>query len=276
MFNAEQLASERGTLAQFIRSMQKIQKYFEVVDVLIVVLNPQREIVFINNQGCAMLGYKLEELAGKKWFSLCVPERLQEGVRAVFEKLVNGDWKQYEQFEHCVLTRNYEEKHFAWQNLPLRDTEGTVVGVVSVGHDISRFKKTEEDLAKSRDHYLELFEGLPVLIWKANSCGKRDFFNSSWLKFTGRQLYDEAHDGWLVGMHEQDRAAYALSFTTSFAQRAPFQVSYRLKNTSGQYRWLHESATPFYGADRVFSGFIGVCVDVTEARIPRTHEEKPG
>jgi PAS domain S-box-containing protein len=54
--------------------------------------------------------------------------------------------------------------------------------------DISELKWVQESLAHSRDFYLTLFEGFPTLIWRAGPDGSHDYFNASWLEFTGRRL----------------------------------------------------------------------------------------
>ena len=47
-------------------------------------------------------------------------------------------------------------------------------------------------------------------------------------------------------------------------------MEYRLRRVDGQYRWLLDNGVPRFAVGRVFEGYIGSCIDITE----RKHEEE--
>ena len=106
-------------------------------------------------------------------------------------------------------------------------------------------------------------DAAPVMIWMADAGAQRTFLNKPWLDFTGRSLTDEAGDGWLEGVHEQDRSACVGTYLAAFRERQPFEIEYRLRRADGVFRWVIDRGAPRIDADGRFAGYIGACVDVT-------------
>lgn len=129
-----------------------------------------------------------------------------------------------------------------------------------------RARRVAEALAGSRDFYAEQFEDFPNLIWRASKDRQVDYFNHSWIEFTGRPVHHELGDGWMKGIHPDDLARYAASRRVAFIRREPFQTEYRLKRHDDAYRWMVEQARPLWDGNGEHLGFIGVCSDVTEVK----------
>ena len=132
--------------------------------------------------------------------------------------------------------------------------------------DISEIKWIQESLAQSRDFYLTLFEGFPSLIWRAGPDGVVDYFNRSWLEFTGRTLEQETGEGWLVDVHPEDRERRVAAFRAALEARTAFQIEYRLRHHSGEQRWVLDSGRPFDDLNGGFGGFIGSAQDISERK----------
>jgi two-component system sensor histidine kinase VicK len=102
----------------------------------------------------------------------------------------------------------------------------------------------------------------PVLLWISGPDKLTYFFNSSWLRFTGRTLEQELGNGWSEGVHPDDLNRCLEIYTTSFDARKEYNTEYRLKRYDGQYRWVSGKGVPRYAADGTFAGFMGTCMDV--------------
>lgn len=186
---------------------------------------------------------------------------------------------------------------------PLKDKNGIIIGAVTVVEDITQRKQSENALRdlnenleqkikersidlekankelereiedriraekrmiKSRDFYLTLFENFPALIWRSGTNGKCNYFNKTWLQFTGKNLEEEIGDGWTQGLHPEDSDYCLKTYLSAFQKRVPFRMEYRLRRYDGQYRWILDRGRPFYDIDNQFAGYIGSCYDVTE------------
>lgn len=119
--------------------------------------------------------------------------------------------------------------------------------------------------------YKKIFDDFPALIWRAGLDMKCDYFNNTWLEFTGRKIEDELGDGWTSGVHPDDLSACVTTYVENFKVKKRFDMQYRLKNAQGEYRWIRDIGRPFYDHTDRFVGYIGSCYDCTEERL---HEER--
>lgn len=120
---------------------------------------------------------------------------------------------------------------------------------------------------KSSYRLLGPVDNLPALVWRCGVDGKCDYFNRTWLDFTGRTLEQEIGDGWTNGVHPEDLPGCLRDFLKSFQARQPLLIEYRLRRHDGEYRWLIDEARPFHDLDCAFAGYIGACFDITKRKI---------
>lgn len=119
---------------------------------------------------------------------------------------------------------------------------------------------------KHSEYYLTLFEEFPALIWRANTDAECDWFNKTWLEFTGRTMEHEYGAGWAEGVHADDLDMCVDIWLSNFKTQTPFVMDYRLMRHDGEYRWIRDFGRPFNDPDGNFAGYIGACYDVTDMR----------
>jgi PAS domain S-box-containing protein len=112
--------------------------------------------------------------------------------------------------------------------------------------------------------YAVLVEQAPILIWRADLSMGCDYFNERWLDFTGRTRAQELGNGWVEGVHPDDRARCMDVYTTAFRDRRAFEMEYRLRRHDGAWRWISDRGAPYVDAGGAFAGYVGSCVDITE------------
>src|SRR5687768_12263776 len=111
-----------------------------------------------------------------------------------------------------------------------------------------------------------LADHAPVMLWMSGLDGLCDFFNSTWLAFSGRTLEQERGNGWAEGVHPDDFQDCMDRYLRSFVARQSFRMEYRLRRADGRYRWILDHGVPRHAQDGSFEGFIGSCIDITEMR----------
>ena len=120
---------------------------------------------------------------------------------------------------------------------------------------------------RSRDFYLTVLDKFPALIWRSDTNAKCDYFNQTWLDFTGRSMEQEMGHGWAEGVHPKDLTDCLKNFLNAFHARQPFALEYRLRRHDGEYRWILDQGRAFNDLDGQFAGYIGSCFDITDAKL---------
>jgi len=113
------------------------QKYLDLANVMIVVIDRSGIVSLLNKKGCEILGYHESEVIGKNWFDNFLPPESRETVKEIFETIIGGDISRHEQVVEKVLTKSGEIKIISWHNTYICDESGKVINTISSGLDIS-------------------------------------------------------------------------------------------------------------------------------------------
>src|SRR5437763_3804024 len=110
------------------------------------------------------------------------------------------------------------------------------------------------DLQLSSTEYRLLVEHAPVMVWRAGLDAKCDYFNQTWLAYTGRTMEQEMGDGWAEGVHPDDLQRCVAHYLDHFHRREPFEMEYRLRRHDGAFRWIFDRGVPCADEDGTFVG----------------------
>ncbi|MDP4030409.1 MAG: PAS domain S-box protein, partial [Gallionella sp.] len=116
---------------------------------------------------------------------------------------------------------------------------------------------------ESELQYRTLADSSQALIWTSGTDKLCNYFNKTWIDFTGRTLEQELGNGWSEGIHPDDYQRCLEVYVSAFGRREKFSVDYRLRHHSGKYRWIKFDGSPRYDSEGVFIGYIGHCLDIS-------------
>ncbi|MCD6367315.1 MAG: PAS domain S-box protein, partial [Bacteroidales bacterium] len=164
----------------------KSEEIADIANDLIIAIDNNGIITYINKGGSKILGYKPDEIIGQNWFDNFIPERKQKTIKAVAKNLLTPDSETYQFYENEVLTKAGKERTFFWHNKYLTDGKGNRIGIISAGTDITDFKKSIKIAQESEQKFKTLFENnsSPILFFDSRSKTIIDA-NKSAIKFYG-------------------------------------------------------------------------------------------
>ena len=194
----------------------------------------------------------------------------------------------------CVIDRVPRELS-AEQKIALRALSRTVIAQLELRRTLAAHRRAEEQLQslnasleqkveartaelrremevrrESEQQYRTLADSGQVLIWASGTDKLCNYFNKSWLEFTGRTIEQELGNGWADGVHPDDFQRCLDVYMSSFDRREKFSMDYRLRCYDGEYRWIQDDGCPRYNSEGEFIGFIGYCLDITA----RKHDQR--
>jgi PAS domain S-box-containing protein len=198
------------------------------------------------------------------WRNAVLPEevRVQE---AMLQATVHSGGSGFRSFRiRRANDGNY--RHIEAVETVRRNNNGQVEWVLGTNLDITERKHAEAEIIQARDFHLKLLQNAPALIWRAGLDAKCDWFNQTWLDFTGRTMAQEMGDGWAEGVHPEDLPACLKSYLAAFQRREPFLLEYRLRRHDGEYRWILDYGRPIHSLAGEFAGYFGFCYDIHDRK----------
>jgi PAS domain S-box-containing protein len=167
----------------------------------------------------------------------------------------------------------------------LRDPNGTLLGFLKIGQDVTERRAAEEELRRIEAALREqeaqqraLVEGLPQLIWRSDEGGFWSWASPQWRDYTGQSGERSRGWGWLDALHPEDRMAAREAWHRA-GPAGLLQFDGRIRHAaSGRYAWFQTRGLPVRGDDGRAAEWIGSCTDIDEqmrARevLARTGEE---
>jgi len=144
---------------------------------------------------------------------------------------------------------------------------GDPARMLGMAVDITERRKAEDAVRESEERFRLVANTAPVMIWMSGPDKLCYYFNQPWLDFTGRPLEAELGNRWSEGIHPGDLKDCLDTYSRAFDLRESFKMRYRLRRHDGEYRWLLDIGVPRLSPDGTFVGYIGSCLDVTEAEL---------
>ena len=140
------LSQQKAAEQALNREKQRAQRYLNIANTIIVVLDHEGRIKLLNEKGRELLGVDESEAIGKDWIDQFIPDAYRGEVKVVFRALRDG--RSIEYYENYIKANSGEQHLIAWHNTLLKDNDGEVIGTMSSGIDITAQREAEDRILK--------------------------------------------------------------------------------------------------------------------------------
>ena len=184
-------------------------------------------------------------------------------VKAAINPAGNGT------FDMLLRIRRYKDKEMRWvhaQGKVFFNSNFFPERLIGTMLDVTEEKTKEEELKESVELFETMADNVPSMIWMSGTDKFDDYFNKTWLQFTGRTLDQESNEGWLDNVHPDDVQKCIDTYNASFKEQKGFYTEYRLRRYDGEYRWISDNSVPRFSSEGDFLGFISACIDIDDQK----------
>jgi PAS domain S-box-containing protein len=216
-----------------------------------------------NKSAERIFGYAPEEAIGQH-ITLVIPAERRGEESDILARIRQG-----ERIDHFHTVRRRKDGSLFDVSLtisPVRDSSGRVIGASKVARDITAQKQAEQALRESEQRFRVITDASPIMVWMAGTDKLCYYFNKGWLDFVGRSLEQESGNGWAENVHPEDFDRCLQIYVSNFDARRPFEMEYRMRHHTGQYRWILDRGVPRYAPDGTFEGYVGGCLDIHDQK----------
>ncbi|HEY9599558.1 MAG TPA: PAS domain S-box protein, partial [Cyanophyceae cyanobacterium] len=132
---ARDITQQKQIEASLLEAERRWRSLLENVRLVVVGLDNQGNVEYVNPYFLELVGYTQAEVLGKDWFETFLPHHHKHQGQNNFLELIEQKFYTHEQ--SIILTKTGEERAIAWNNTLLRDSQGQVIGTLSIGEDIT-------------------------------------------------------------------------------------------------------------------------------------------
>ncbi|EFH83499.1 PAS domain S-box protein [Ktedonobacter racemifer] len=223
-------------------------------------LTPEGILLEINEVPLADAQIRREEVIGQPfaqtpWWSFYPAS--QQQLRAAITRASRGETVR---FETLVHPREGMDLHLEATITPHEEVDHHVEYLVYVGTDITERKRAEGAT-------YALMDALPHRVWIARSDGSVTYHNQRLIDYLVMPLDQIQGDGWMVGVHPDDRPQVQEAWQAAIQTRGPYEVEHRLRDgISGAYRWFLARGVPQRNAQGTILHWFGTCTDIEDQK----------
>jgi PAS domain S-box-containing protein len=223
---------------------------------------PDGNTEHVNQHFLDYVGMTWDELQGQTW-SLVIHPDDQEALTNVWNTLVATG----EAGETEARLRRYDGVYrwFLLRANPLRDVQGNIVKWYGVNTDIEDRKSAEQALRAREREQKRIIDATPGLIWSADSTGRIDSVNQSYVDYVGRPLEQMPRQGWEI-IHPDDLKQLTDGWRAIIASGRTGEFEARLRRHDGVYRHFLFRASPMRDESGKIVRWYGVNTDIEDRK----------
>jgi PAS domain S-box-containing protein len=179
-------------------------------------------------------------------------------ARALKGEIVSGELITIERFDDKVHRIILVRAH------PIKGTDGRVSGAVAALMDVTEQMRTEAALRESEEKFRTITNALPQMVWTALPDGTIDYHNEQFYQFMGlRPGEAEGKTAWADKLlHPEDKEAGSLRWKESVESGKLYEMTYRVRDRSGEYRWILARALPLRDETGAITKWLGTDTDI--------------
>jgi len=224
-------------------SEARYRQLVEEANSIILRMDRDGRICFLNEFAQRFFGYALDEVIGKNVVGTIVPETDSAGNNL---RLMIADIglhpERYAANENENMRRDGRRVWISWTNKPLYDAAGGISELLCVGNDITDRKRAEEALRRERERLEFVIAGSRLGTWEWNVQSNETVFNDTWaqlLGYTLAELTPCTYDTWARLVHPDDLPLARESLTRCVQGAATdYDCEIRMRHKDGHWIWI--------------------------------------
>jgi PAS domain S-box-containing protein len=235
---AERLLKE--SREQFRQLAEHIREVFWMTD-------PAKQCMLYISPGYEEIwGRSCESLydSPQSWLDAIHPEDRPRVVEAATHKQVAGTYDE----EYRIVRPDGTIRWICDRAFPVRDASGIVYRIVGFAEDITDHKGIQESLRISEERLERVIQGSSDGFWDGTVLPDEPWSSprtpvwwspqiKTMLGYSGEE-FPEVLESWTSRLHPEDADRVMAALTAHIEQREPYDVEYRLRAKSGEYRWF--------------------------------------
>ncbi|MCZ7547258.1 MAG: PAS domain-containing protein [Anaerolineae bacterium] len=260
----ETLVRERTTALEAERSL--LRALIDSLPDNVFVKDAESRIILDNEAHRRLLGAATEaEVVGRSDFDFFEAELAEQYFADEQRILQTGEARL--NYEEPSVDPEGNRRWLSTTKVPFRDSQGNVVGIIGINHDITNRKQMEEQLAEERNLLRTLVDALPDIVYVKDAESRFLLINDIHARLLGEARIEDT-------LGKTDYDYYPREMADSFRaddlhviqSGEPVTHEERALGADGEEIWILTTKAPFRDASGNVIGLVGIGRDLTERK----------
>lgn len=250
------LAEERNLLRTLIDNLPD----------LVYVKDTESRLMLVNRASLERGQKTAAELIGKTDFDLHPPE-LAAQYYADDQMVIQSGQAILDREEPNIDSAG-QLRWFSTTKVPLRDSQGQVIGLVGMSRNITERKQMEETLRQSEERFALAVQGSNDGIWEHDMVNNVIYWSPHLFELFGYapNEFEPTFDMFVSSLHPDDKERAFAAIEAHLKNRIPFDIEHRLCTKSGEYRWFRNRGQTVWDETGRPVRMAGSASDITERK----------
>ncbi len=271
------IAEQQRTQGLLEESERQYRELVECANSIIMRRNTEGCITFINEFAQKFFGFAEQEIVGRNVVGTIVPETDSAGTdRAALADQVRLHSERYPALEAESICRDGRRVWISWTHRPIRDENGRVTGVLSVGNDITPLKKVEAALKESERRLLKAQQISHLGNWEWDPRSDALWWSDEAYRLFGIEPGQLAlsRESFLSLVHPEDVERIGNAISEALEKKQPCTAEFRVIRPDGQERFIYSETEFACDAEDNVVRVMGTTQDITERTQARQQLEQ--
>ncbi len=269
LYICHEITQQKNVEHQLRQSEDEFRLLVEHLPTGIVVHGPETHILTCNSKATELLGLTKDQMQGKSAVDPAWHFFRDDGSPLPLEEYpvnqVIANQKPINNFVAGVYRPAIG--NYVWLIInayPFFDHNQTLEKLVVTFVDISAQKQAQLKLKASEQRYASLAQAAPVGIFRTDPDGNCTYVNDRWSSIAGLSFDSAQGQGWIAGLHPDDRAAVTTEWCEAAQNKRPFRLEYRFQTPTGAITWVYGQAVAERDDQGIVTGYVGTVTDITD------------
>jgi len=154
---------------------------------------------------------------------------------------------------------------------PIKDNQGTIIGLFGIARDITQLKLTEHTLHKSESRLKKAQYVANIGTWEHNITHNELIWSDGIYHITEieRTNYPPSYSRYAELIHPDDSQRVDNTYLKAIQKHKAYELNFRLRFEDGEIKYIHERGEFFYNAKGIATKAVGSLQDITTQQRPK-------